>query len=314
MEGFGNMIWNNSNGFFMYQKAAEILYTYLGINTVDIYKRDQLKPYVSFIVNYIADQLLIMGNNSEMKDRVQMIFDTFDMGADLIINEKADELATLIGMDISPIDVTPIYPPVNPPEDTPEEELPEEDDNNTGESTGEKVVGGLIINGPDTTDDTIINLENTEENEENTPETPDNDNTGEEEGGENEEEEGGEDNENENENVTPIIPDTNEKGEVRYIRDRFIFSWTNILTALTIRLKFTYPHFFVDEYNGECCTCTSKGQTTKDYDTWTSGVYPEDEMYDRTLLYRNRSAWGTSKTIADVDCGCYRFNPESKED
>ena len=88
---------------------------------------------------------------------------------------------------------------------------------------------------------------------------------------------------------------------------RLVLAWTNFLTALCIRLKFQYAYLFTPEYDGECCKCGSKGQTTKDLESWVSNVFPEDEMYDRSNYSRSNSAWQVSK---DRYCDCYRHSSE----
>ena len=71
---------------------------------------------------------------------------------------------------------------------------------------------------------------------------------------------------------------------------RFVFAWTNLLTALCIRLKFQYAYLFSQEYDGKCCKCGTRGQTTKDYESWVSNVFPEDELFDRSNYERGKSA------------------------
>lgn len=91
-----------------------------------------------------------------------------------------------------------------------------------------------------------------------------------------------------------------------YIHDRFVFSWTQFMTNLLLRLKFTYPG--EDKYNCDCpCPCT-KGETHKDYESWVSGVYPEDGEYDRTNYDRISGNWQYQKE--DHKCGCYRHISE----
>lgn len=88
---------------------------------------------------------------------------------------------------------------------------------------------------------------------------------------------------------------------------RFVFAWTNLLTALCIRLKFQYAYLFAPEQDYECCKCGSRGETAKDMESWVSNVFPEDEMYDRTNYERTNSAWQISK---DRYCDCYRHTSD----
>lgn len=92
--------------------------------------------------------------------------------------------------------------------------------------------------------------------------------------------------------------------EIEFNKDRFIFSWSNVLTALCVRLKFQYSSLFVSQVPSECCQCGSPGQTTADYESWSSGVYPEDEEFDRVVYNKNHTAWGVNNK--DSWCNCYR--------
>lgn len=91
-----------------------------------------------------------------------------------------------------------------------------------------------------------------------------------------------------------------------YDQDIFVFTWSNALTSLCMRLKFQYANLFVEDQNWDCCTCLPKGQTVKDYESWTSGIYPEDEEYDRSNYIRSNSAWSTTSGQKNRNCGCYR--------
>lgn len=96
-----------------------------------------------------------------------------------------------------------------------------------------------------------------------------------------------------------------DENNILYDQDRFVFAWSSFMTFLYLRLKLQYASLFKEEYDGECCRCGAKGQTESDYESWTSKVYPEDELYDRSILEDERSttAWGTSVTRY---CDCYR--------
>lgn len=70
-----------------------------------------------------------------------------------------------------------------------------------------------------------------------------------------------------------------ENEEIPYNQERFIFTWTNIYSSLVTRLKLQYANLLTQSINLECpCDC-APGQTTYDYEKWTSGIYPEDENY-----------------------------------
>lgn len=324
------MKWNNKVGKVRYKSSYEMLKMYLGLSTIDIYNlRKELIPYDTFIMEYLSEELMNLGETSEIKERVQLIFDIFDMGAQKIVSDKGKELAELIGIDTSDLD---IEQPEEKEEETEEkedkteedkeedkndEEVKEEEDNDkkydyeNPSGTGSAAIIPPFVNGdndeffaplgevllsdePINFGGTIIITESTEKEDGDTD---------------------GEDGESEPEDTGKIgwldIPGWY---DIEYDQDRFIFCWTNLLTALYVRLKFQYAYLFVDEYDGECCKCGAKGQTEYDYETWTSGVYPEDEMYDRSLYYRTNTAWGVTRVIKDVDCGCYRKRDNSDND
>lgn len=92
---------------------------------------------------------------------------------------------------------------------------------------------------------------------------------------------------------------------------RFVFAWTNLLTALCIRLKFQYAYLFEQTGDSECCVCGGRGETWKDHESWVSNVMPNDEDYDRTNYSRANSAWQVSK---DRYCDCYRHYADTSDD
>lgn len=94
--------------------------------------------------------------------------------------------------------------------------------------------------------------------------------------------------------------------EDEYEQDLFIFSWTNFMTSLCMRLKFQYAYLFKQDINQSCCTCGTPGQTEEDYESWVSDIYPEDESFDRSNYYRTNTNWGTTQ---DRYCDCYRNSP-----
>lgn len=106
----------------------------------------------------------------------------------------------------------------------------------------------------------------------------------------------------EDERIHDVVID---EDNIIYNQDRFVFAWTNLMTSLWMRLKFQYANLFIEEYDGDCCKCGAKGQTENDYESWCSGVFPEDELYNRGYYESERSttAWGLNKSRY---CDCYR--------
>lgn len=98
-----------------------------------------------------------------------------------------------------------------------------------------------------------------------------------------------------------------------YDQDRFVFSWADLMSTLRLRLKLQYAYLFAQDTAEceDCCCCGKPGDTTADYESWTSGVYPEDEVYDRTNYGRVTTAWEVSK---DRYCECYRHSSQSSNE
>ena len=93
------------------------------------------------------------------------------------------------------------------------------------------------------------------------------------------------------------------ENDITFDRIYFVFCWSDFMSTLRLRLKFQYGYLFAQEPDGECCVCGARGQTETDYESWESGVYPEDECYDRSNYFRSNTAWGLEK---DRFCECYK--------
>lgn len=91
-----------------------------------------------------------------------------------------------------------------------------------------------------------------------------------------------------------------EGSEIPYNEDRFIYAWSNVMTAILVRILFQYQNLLSQAKTDEC-PCNNgcgKGQTTADYESWSSGVYPEDESYS---YYNFKDATSTEwRTDNDV--------------
>lgn len=82
---------------------------------------------------------------------------------------------------------------------------------------------------------------------------------------------------------------------VPFNKDYFIFTWTNFLSSLCIRIKFQYISLFQNSDpnygNDNLCRCP-RNQDFHDWESWRSDVYPDDEDYDRTNWNKTNDAWG----------------------
>lgn len=82
---------------------------------------------------------------------------------------------------------------------------------------------------------------------------------------------------------------------IPFNKDYFLFTWTNFLSNLTLRIKFQYISLFQNadpNYgNDNPCNCP-RNQDFHDWESWRSDVYPDDEDYDRTNWNKTNDAWG----------------------
>lgn len=171
------MKWNDKTGYITYKVALQNIKSYLGISEIDYFMRCELAPYITYILDYISKRLVLLSEDSGIKEYIQEVFTIREEGESKIIYGAVDELRNEVGID-----------------------------------NGEIYV---------------------------------------------------------------------EDSEIPYVEDRFIYSWSNIMTALLVRIKFQYAGLLAQDPNNDCpCgdTCYP-GQTIKDFESWTSGVYPEDEEY-----------------------------------
>jgi hypothetical protein len=196
------MKWNTEDGFVDYTSSLELVKTILGINIVDFEIRPELAPYLTYTMKYLSKELVLLGD-TDIKEKLQKIFDIHSDGADLIVDNSAETLADLIGIDTIPVEI--------------ETEL-----------------------------------------------------------------------------------------EINYNQDRFIFTWTNVLSCLVTRLKIMYANLLEDPISQGCPCERGIGETQKDWEKYTSGVWPKDEEYSNYSLETTASWRVTSPT---PECTCkYRMN------
>ena len=171
------MKWNDKTGYITYKVALQNIKSYLGLSEIDYFMRCELAPYITYILDYISNRLVLLSEDSGIKEYIQEVFTIREEGESKIIYGAVDDLRSEVGID-----------------------------------PGEIYVDGC---------------------------------------------------------------------EIPYVEDRFIYSWSNIMTALLVRIKFQYASLFAQDPNNDCPCGDScyPGQTVKDFESWTSGVYPEDEEH-----------------------------------
>lgn len=93
-----------------------------------------------------------------------------------------------------------------------------------------------------------------------------------------------------------------EGSEIPYNEDRFIYAWSNVLTAMLVRILFQYQNLLAQPESNDC-PCNNecgRGQTTADYESWSSGVYPEDESYSYYNYKEvNNTEWRTNNDVPE---------------
>jgi hypothetical protein len=88
------MKWNSEEGYYDYTMALDTLEETLGIGTVDFLVRSELAPYLTKILQYINKNIIKeVGLDAETLDKINVVQDLFDEGADLICTERALILA-----------------------------------------------------------------------------------------------------------------------------------------------------------------------------------------------------------------------------
>lgn len=91
--------------------------------------------------------------------------------------------------------------------------------------------------------------------------------------------------------------------ELPYNQEYLVFTWSNALTALCVRLRFQYAHLlYQSTTDNNCCCGCCPGPETSDVESWTSGIYAEDEEY---IGNNKNTSWRASSDI--IECTkCYR--------
>ena len=80
--------------FLDYLWSIEALDNLLGIRTIDFYTgRDVLFPYISRIIRFIVDNIYRdLGNSGSIEEKITLVEQLFEHGADYICSERAKEL------------------------------------------------------------------------------------------------------------------------------------------------------------------------------------------------------------------------------
>lgn len=192
------MIWDNTKGYQEYRESLEYIKNSLGLVSDDSWFliNQELAPYITNILKWISGKLIELGENTDIKEKLGLIFDLFEDGSEKIIALEGKFLAEEIGIETEKLSL---------------------DDSNY----------------------------------------------------------------------------------LTYEQDRFIFSWTNILSSLVEHLKLQYASVLQDSMIQGCpCSC-GRGETIKDWESYTSGVYPEDEEYSE---YGLRGVPSTTSPIPECTC------------
>lgn len=193
------MKWNPTDGYVQYSEATYSIKKRLGLGILDHEVRPELAPYVTQTYKYLVENLVELGEDADMLEKLKKIFDIFSMGSDLIVANRALDLGKLINLSV-----------------------------------------------------------------------------------------------------------TDEPGdEVLYNQERFIFSWSNVMSCLVTRLKIIYANLLEDPVLQGCPCLCGRGETFKDWEKYTSGVYQDDEEYSN-YKYNTTSTWRPNSKYPECGCG-YRI-------
>lgn len=98
--------------------------------------------------------------------------------------------------------------------------------------------------------------------------------------------------------------DHTDKWWIDYEQDRFIFCWTNVMSCLKTRLMIQYASLLEEPTGTGCNCCCGEGEDWKSWETYSSGVYPEDEEYFDSATSQNTSVWSTiPRHSGNCTCG-----------
>lgn len=93
------MKWNSEKGFATYQSAMNNIQVLLGVRNLGLTGREELVPYYTYILTYIVEKLIQLGNEAEIKTRIQEIFDIYSWGTDKIISGQTLDISWALGID-----------------------------------------------------------------------------------------------------------------------------------------------------------------------------------------------------------------------
>ena len=91
------MKWDKNEGYIEYKTALTTFQEFLKI-PVDYYFRPELSLYLTKILEYINRKIIEIGEDSDIKTKIQEVFDIFEYGADKIIASATRELASDVGV------------------------------------------------------------------------------------------------------------------------------------------------------------------------------------------------------------------------
>lgn len=92
------MKWNETSGYYEFKAAQDGVMRQLGIGKVDYLIREELGPYLTKILKYLNTELIKLGDDAEILEKLNKIFDIFDDGSDKIVTLMGQTLAEEIGV------------------------------------------------------------------------------------------------------------------------------------------------------------------------------------------------------------------------
>ena len=93
------MKWNNERGYLTFKASMNGLKSLLGIPELRLVDRSELAPYYTSIVSYLNERLILLGDEVTQLDKLNEIFNLFDLGTEKIILNATLDLAWELGIE-----------------------------------------------------------------------------------------------------------------------------------------------------------------------------------------------------------------------
>lgn len=87
------MKWDQEKDWIEYKTATDNIKNSLGLGSLDHWTCKHLAPYITRIYQYLNKKLIELGDDADIKDKIDLMLSVFKDGADKIVHEKTSDLA-----------------------------------------------------------------------------------------------------------------------------------------------------------------------------------------------------------------------------